>query len=797
MSRAGTLTSHGLSPGALWSALQKYIRRGDVDKAMWCAVELDGDVGLVGRRLRIITAEDVGPSGSGALPVIDGLIREYERAPRKSELSYQALWKCVKLLCGLPKARILSDMKTVFFLRPYYGADDSENEYLWAAWKDVRDCYGLGGCAADLAGGMRDCAPDAAFTALSDISFREELYSQRGPMQAAAAECRRLSEERWPHARALSDANAVLSRFAAAVGERQKDRPLFAYHAVANVVFREVIDWAAPEVPSAPADAAAAIERHARGPPIELDSFVLDMHTREGRKRGMGVRDFFTDGSVVFNEDNRLRVPMWREMYGLMKLVIEARRAGRAARMPELQREVRRLMGSTEAPPLPPRVYSARGTAPPEPAAVPEPPEPADVREPATTVRESAPAAVREPARPEPGAGRGRRPKKGRLQWQCAGAASRREPPPPASSVARPAVTATPAAVPPTIPDPAGRGPIDLLLDSLSGRLAGRGGAGTVTVLDHVPAHLGISDAASVAVKVCPQDRGWLRAQFARECSAFARLGGAAGPARYLSGHTRDGRRGVIVMEALAEPHWHPLSLLIKSGRPQPADFVLLLLLGLASEVAAMHSRGVVHRDLKPDNVMVGRVRGEVSVRVVDFGDALVCDGATMEERKGDGDVRGGDPLYLPPEVLRCPPGRIAHAGRPAYRGAACVVDYSRSDVWSVGVQAWQLLTGSFRSPFAEDGTYVAPPAPEPLLSLVRSMLEPVAGRRVKAADLPAAVRAALRQQGAAGMDLQAPAPATVGAATDSPPAAGRPCRNSRGRRGRRAWEAAHTEPCS
>src|SRR5580698_11045632 len=84
-------------------------------------------------------------------------------------------------------------------------------------------------------------------------------------------------------------------------------------------------------------------------------------------------------------------------------------------------------------------------------------------------------------------------------------------------------------------------------------------------------------------------------------------------------------------------------SLLLRIGR-LPSDKALETARKLCAGLAAAHERGVIHRDLKPQNIMINK-RGEVVI--MDFGLAAIA------VQLSGAEVRNGTPAYMAPEQLR------------------------------------------------------------------------------------------------------------------------------------------------
>lgn len=124
-----------------------------------------------------------------------------------------------------------------------------------------------------------------------------------------------------------------------------------------------------------------------------------------------------------------------------------------------------------------------------------------------------------------------------------------------------------------------------------------------------------------------------------------------------------------------------------------PLDQAIRFAIQIASGLAAAHARGIVHRDVKPDNVMIGT---DDRARLADFGLARLKESSGLTERGSTVGTVG----YMSPEQVQ---------GLP--------VD-ARSDVFSLGIVFYELLTG--RRPFAAEHAAAAlysivhetPPAP-------------------------------------------------------------------------------------
>ena len=171
----------------------------------------------------------------------------------------------------------------------------------------------------------------------------------------------------------------------------------------------------------------------------------------------------------------------------------------------------------------------------------------------------------------------------------------------------------------------------------------------------------------------------------------------------------RPGQEVVFIsMELLRGNH---LGKTLEDSGPMEPDEALPLIRQMSSALAAAHAVGIVHRDFKPQNVVLVTVPGQRKQRaiVTDFGLALQWEGSAEGVSFTTGQGLLGTPAYMSPEQLE---GRVA---TPA------------SDVYALGLVVYEMVTG--KRPFKGD---------TPISAAMKRLSEaPTPPRQIKAAISP------------------------------------------------------------
>ena len=125
------------------------------------------------------------------------------------------------------------------------------------------------------------------------------------------------------------------------------------------------------------------------------------------------------------------------------------------------------------------------------------------------------------------------------------------------------------------------------------------------------------------------------------------------------------------------------------AARPLPEKEVLHLGVQLAEGLTAAHEQGVIHRDLKPDNV---RVTAEGRVKILDFGLAKLVgpfSGTELTQSLSESRAVAGTLPYMAPEQLR---GQVCDA---------------RTDIYGAGAVLYEIVTGQRLFPGAQGGELI------------------------------------------------------------------------------------------
>lgn len=252
--------------------------------------------------------------------------------------------------------------------------------------------------------------------------------------------------------------------------------------------------------------------------------------------------------------------------------------------------------------------------------------------------------------------------------------------------------------------------------------LLGEGGMGAVFVAEHL--RLG----KPVALKmILPEHAGnaELATRFARESMVTASLEHPHIVTALDTGSLPDGGAYLVMTLAAGE------SLRQVMGIRRGARFACEVGAQVADALSLAHARSVVHRDLKPDNVMIEvRDDGALHARILDFGIARATDVAT---------TAGGTPLTRLGTILGTP------GYMPPEQALGDTVDH-RADLYSLGVLLWEMTSnrtlfpqGDLREIALAQLTEPVPPlsdedAPADLGLLVDALLMPTRDERPSSA---------------------------------------------------------------
>ncbi|MGB9278434.1 MAG: serine/threonine-protein kinase, partial [Terrimicrobiaceae bacterium] len=209
------------------------------------------------------------------------------------------------------------------------------------------------------------------------------------------------------------------------------------------------------------------------------------------------------------------------------------------------------------------------------------------------------------------------------------------------------------------------------------------------------------------------------RLRFLREARAAARVRHPNVASVFYLGKTGDN-----YFYAMEFVEGETLESLIRRSGPLEVKCALEIVMQVAAGLAAVHKNGLVHRDIKPSNIMVSLEEGgAVTAKIIDLGLAKAVDESGSQNAISIPGGFAGTPEFASPEQF-----------------AGVGVDI-RSDLYSLGVMLWEMVTGHalFRGSPAEVmyqhqhaplPLYLLESIPQPVVALIELLLDKDPGRR-------------------------------------------------------------------
>ena len=272
-------------------------------------------------------------------------------------------------------------------------------------------------------------------------------------------------------------------------------------------------------------------------------------------------------------------------------------------------------------------------------------------------------------------------------------------------------------------------------------RKLGEGGMGIVYLAEHIVIE------KKVALKVLSEDfarKADLVARFMQEAKAASRIGHENIVDITDFGQTAAGSV-FIAMEFL---EGNDLATAIRERGPMPFERVLPIALQICRALATAHDKGIIHRDMKPENIFLVTRDGRPDfVKVLDFGIAKMSTVDEPSERLTRTGMIFGTPEYMSPEQAR--------GDRPDHR----------VDIYALGCIIYEMLTGDV--PFHAEtfmGVLTKHMFEQPEALSARASVAPV----VEAVVMKALMTAARREDGGADQSRGSQAPGVTSRSSGS-----------------------------
>jgi hypothetical protein len=362
----------GYNPSLLKSGIQKYARRSEIQKGLWCLVEMDlfsllewdgpaieaylrknpGSKRVVmtaGRRIRtnmanrlvVMMSEEVSISAWWMPLKMLGLYKSWFEN-RDNVASRKYLVNMYLYLTSQRMVRLISDIHSVYLVPPDYVKPEKMGDLIRIHQKIQERYPSVYSSQAEIgkvdwsidAGGY----PSAVQQCVAGVIYNIEQGSDHvffWIKRLFDLEKEDMTKENqyvalvWKILYSFLDRNdqynfarkviIALQSFHKLMNHREK--PIYLYHAVLLMVRRNEIDWQseAPMIDTPMTEVNKLYAEHPGNGRKEMDDYIMDLHTRKMKWSPDCLERFALEGAYVKNEDSRFVNPEYREIYILLK----------------------------------------------------------------------------------------------------------------------------------------------------------------------------------------------------------------------------------------------------------------------------------------------------------------------------------------------------------------------------------------------------------------------------------------------------------------------------------------------
>ncbi|BBO74562.1 hypothetical protein DSCW_19790 [Desulfosarcina widdelii] len=361
----------GYTPHVLKSGIQKYGRRNKLMNGLWCLVEMDlfsllewdgptleaylkehpGESRInvqrsaqrlrtnMANRLVVMMSEEVSIS-AWWMPI--KMLDLYQKwwATRDTPESRKHLVDIYRYLLSQRMIRLISDLHSVYLIPPDYVKPKQMNDLVRihrgiktlhpALYTDQSSVGEIDWDLDDYPANLRPCiegivynleaGSDHVFFWINQLCDRERRdgVGEYQYLKAVWSVLHRFID-RHPGQEFVRESISALEWFFKKMTHQEK--PIYLYHAILLLVRRQQIDWEAkaPHIDTPIAEVESLYAFHLAGRKRPMDDYILDLHTRRGKRSGNCLENFAMEGAYIERENVDFLRPEYREIYVTLK----------------------------------------------------------------------------------------------------------------------------------------------------------------------------------------------------------------------------------------------------------------------------------------------------------------------------------------------------------------------------------------------------------------------------------------------------------------------------------------------